>query len=389
MDEIKRIGIVSMYHNSRNMGGLLQAYALCEFLSQRGLTAKQLDLPAVVSETTRVQRYRENLLAYVRILPKWVWQKGLNAAFRSFKKDTLARIDNSRQAVDLFRKTMIPNDDGIDSLQNMERCNDRYDAFICGSDQIWNPYAFRTEYFLMFADKSKIRLSYAASIARAQISDAERDRIKNSLYNIDAFSVREETAREMLSKAGITDVRVDLDPTMLLDVSHWNQAAIAPEIAEPYLFYYILENDPQKLRAARKLAKQLSLRLVMFPCVDGNAHACDFDRRHMPYFVKNPFEFIGLIRDSDLVITDSFHATVFSCLFGKRLFCIECLSTKTLLPRVREILKMFGRLDSYVETVRQLDRSLSGGFAGSSSAAYQEQKRRSQEYLLSGLKVRR
>ena len=382
MDGNKRIGIVSMYHNSRNMGGLLQAYALCRFLNQQGYEAKQLDLPAVIQEQTNIERYRKNLRVYIRKLPSWLGQKALNAAFRHCKRSAYGSIEKSRQTVDQFRKTMIPNDDGIGSVQELVRCNDRYDAFICGSDQIWNPYAFRDEYFLLFADKSKTRLSYAASIAKARIPDAELARIRNSLHNLEAVSVREQTAKEMLLKAGVPDVRVDLDPTMLLDVSHWDHAAVAPSIEKSYLFYYILENDPQKLRAARKLARRLHLRLVMIPCVDGQAHACDFDGRYTPYVIKNPFEFVGLIRDSELVITDSFHATVFSCLFEKKLLCVECLSTGTLLPRVRELLKMFHRLDSYVENVRQLDDSVLFRRVEAPSAAFEEHRQSSQAYLI-------
>lgn len=386
MDGIKRIGIVSMYHQSRNMGGLLQAYALCFFLNRHGFAAKQLDLPAVLPEMANIRRYRENLRAYVRKLPGWLYQKAMGIAFRALRKGLRARMDESLQRIDRFRKTMIPNDDGIVSPQTLAQCNDRYDAFICGSDQIWNPYAYRGEYFLLFADKSKIRLSYAASIAKMRIPQADLARIKNSLHNLSAVSVREETAKDLLQKAGIADVRVDLDPTMLLDVSHWRQAAVAPNIGGRYMFYYILEHDAEKLKTARRIARRFRLRLVMIPCVDDRVHARDFDKRHTQYTVNSPFEFIGLIRDAALVMTDSFHATVFSCLFGKQFYCLECLSTQTLLPRVRETLQMFGRLDSYVDHVSRLDIQALTPDAVDLPAAYQARKQRSQEYLLDGLK---
>ena len=53
---MKRVGIVSMYHNSRNYGGLLQAYALCKVLNDLGIIAEQIDVPSVTTVSNRTKR---------------------------------------------------------------------------------------------------------------------------------------------------------------------------------------------------------------------------------------------------------------------------------------------------------------------------------------------
>ena len=71
----------------------------------------------------------------------------------------------------------------MDSLKEMANYNVNYDSFICGSDQIWNPYAIRDEYFLRFVDKSKRKVAYAVSIARDTLSSEEEFQLSRGVLN--------------------------------------------------------------------------------------------------------------------------------------------------------------------------------------------------------------
>lgn len=51
-------------------------------------------------------------------------------------------------------------------VQNLDDLNKGFDAFVCGSDQIWNPKSIKCDgtYFLDFVADEEKRISYAPSV---------------------------------------------------------------------------------------------------------------------------------------------------------------------------------------------------------------------------------
>ena len=340
----KRIGIVSMYHNSRNYGGLLQAYALCEFLNSCGYDAKQIDLPSI--QTTRSNLFKKLIsspIYYLKKTPIWLVENIGKVLVNIFNKDIIKANEIRNKKIDLFRIKQIPHMDFSNDI------NQEFDAFVCGSDQIWNPYAFRSEYFLEFADKEKIRFSYAASIAKSDLPDADLQKIKPLIEKLDKVSVREKNSLKLLERINIENAVSVLDPTMLLDAEVWKEKAIKPDIEKQYLFYYVLEKDNKKRKLAKILAKRMNLEFVEIPMVDGKISFGDLFVKSYACATVDPFGFIGLILDARFVITDSFHATVFSVLFRKDFYALECKKTETLYPRIEALLKVFGIEKNYAK----------------------------------------
>ena len=370
-----------MYHGSRNYGGLLQAYALCEFLNIYGFCAKQIDLPAISTVASNpLRKLVSSPWHYLKKLPCWAYEKLQELLIKVLNRSVLLDNIERNEKIDSFRTHQIPHVDFSDSI------NDEFDVFICGSDQIWNPYAFRKEYFLEFAQKNKKRFAYAASIAKKDLPQESLEKMKPLIDNLDYVSVREISALNLLRRIEITDAIQVLDPTMLLDEETWKEKAIKPNIKQPYLFYYVLEDDKKKKRLAKKIAEKYKLELIEIPMADNRIKSELLSVKSNKQTCVDPFGFLGLIHNAQMVITDSFHATVFAILFKKCFYALECKVTDTLYPRIEQLLKIFDIEKNYIKNdeIDHLDlNSLSTEYSRENS--FHSVRHESRAYLINSI----
>lgn len=349
-----RVGIVSMYHGSRNYGGLLQAFALCDFLNKNGYNAEQIDLPPVsIDNNKRNLCNRYDFKTIVIKSYNKIYYYALSVLIDIFQPEMKKENIRKNQLLDEFRKDQIPHICLTDTLDKMNLYNDVFDFFICGSDQIWNPYAYRDEFFLKFVNANKLKIAYAASIARKSITAEEGKKLKEGVKNINVISVREFNSKNILNSLGIVGVDVVLDPTLLLDANRWDALTEKVNINKPYLFYYMLEGDINDFFAVKRIAQLLKLEIVAIPGISKNGMLTDLVGSYKPKFANSPFEFISLIKYADVVITDSFHASVFSFVFQKEVFFVECKSTDTLFPRIEILIDTFHCQDHYMKGINQ------------------------------------
>lgn len=192
--------------------------------------------------------------------------------------------------------------------------NSTNDCFVIGSDQVWNPdFGFNSdlEYLPMVPYGKKV--AYAASFGVAEIA-VNRERTAGLLEDIGAISVREAAGADIVRELTGRDVPVVLDPTLLLDPSDWMMVAKKPSgfyPDRPYAFKYILGDDVNDGRVA---ALADSRGLEVLDVMDGSLAA-------------GPSEFVWLIAHSELVCTDSFHASVFALLHHRPLAIFERVSS--------------------------------------------------------------
>lgn len=189
---------------------------------------------------------------------------------------------------------------------------DSYDYFITGSDQVWNleiPFISSLE-FLCFAPASK-KISYAASFGMCEFSADKQKIIEDRLKNFTDISVRENSALNILEKAGKCNVRVLVDPTMLLSAVQWEQIESEPEFRvnwEKYILVYILEEDKTDVMdRVERMSSENNWKVIDI-----------YDPDQYQYYGIGPGEFVYLIHHAAYVFTNSFHATVFSVLFHKQ-----------------------------------------------------------------------
>lgn len=189
-----------------------------------------------------------------------------------------------------------------------------FDCFVIGSDQVWNPdFSFNSEHeYLPMVSPAK-KVAYAASFGVSEIL-SNRARTAELLQSIRYISVREEAGARIVQDLLGIDVPVVLDPTLLLGPLEWEKVSARPDalrLDKPFAFKYVLGNDVNDTRIAR-LAKSRGLEVI--DVMDDS-------------LAIGPSEFVWLIAHSDLVCTDSFHASVFALLHHKPLAIYERVSS--------------------------------------------------------------
>ncbi len=199
------------------------------------------------------------------------------------------------------------------SRTNIESLNKRYETFLIGSDTVWdNRYSGDTyTFFLDFAEKSKKRISFSASMGYKEVPVEKENIIKGCLQKFDYITVREDNTCRLLEKLGIASSLV-CDPTMLITPDNWKKIMSKRLISEKYIILYIAD-DYFLCKRAEKYAKSKGLKIVVIsdnePIIKGANRINDI----------SPLDWISLIYYADKVFTGSYHAILFSIYFNKNL----------------------------------------------------------------------
>lgn len=298
-----------------NYGGILQAYALQTVLERMGHEVKVLQ-----TSTFRIWNPLLMPLVYGKRCVKKIFRDWNSPIFieRRLKKDNKV----IRQHTDRFINRYL----NIVELKSLnEVSSNDFDAFVVGSDQIWRKHYFNgmwhapmKDAFLDFTKGWNIkRIAYAASFGMDNIDEYSPSDIiecKRDIQIFDAVSVREDSGVKICkSKFGIEAKHV-LDPTMLLSKEDYEAIvndSNVPESAGDMLCYIL---DPTELKS--KIIKKVCLEKGLTPF---NVFA-EVENKLLPLEqrVQPPLEsWIRGFMDAKFVVTDSFHACVFSIIFGK------------------------------------------------------------------------
>lgn len=303
-----KIGIITI-HNSPNYGACLQAFALWKYLEMQGHDVEIIDLYRPYQKeyvpSKRFKRMRQNTSFANRC--KQIIKKILD--IKKGKAGHFFSV-NAKQKFDEFN-SQIKYSRAYKGIDDLYADPPIYDLYISGSDQLWNPtqpYCLEP-YFLTFVPNGRRKISYATSIGIIDLTDEEKRKFKDWLSSYEAISVREKQGQKLLQViTGRNDIKQVLDPTFLLDRDIWKQMAIYPELDRPYLLLFTLGFSKEMLVYAKRLAKESGLLLVVLTqrqptCKDGS---------YMAIRDAGPKDFLGYIARAKMVITDSFHCTVFS-----------------------------------------------------------------------------
>lgn len=316
-----RIGIITFYHNNLNYGGNLQAYALYHICSAFGNDVKLISY-----------ENEDAVLYYLkRIKQKLVFLKAKRIVRVSYL---------NRKRVVLAYKSNIPHTK-LFFKNNIFNINNLFDCFICGSDQIWNPSWLNSLFDLSFKDNGKRCIAYAPSLGTTDLSLQQRETYKRILRRCDAISVRESETIPLLQPLTEKKIRLVLDPTLLLDSSDWEALCSPPIIQQRYLFCFLFGKHTRVYQLARKVATKKDLRIVIIPFLNNQFSQVELTNSDIQLSNVSPIDFLSLIKYSDFVITDSFHATVFSYIFKKQFVSYADNSNKTRV-RIQSLTDLLG-----------------------------------------------
>ena len=344
------IAIISLYYNNFNYGGQLQAYALQTFVEQLSpqVYAEQLCFDVVASNKSSrhisqlLRKYsnpirfiKKSLSIIKRICVKIIYGKTLDRVF-----------ENRNASFKSFSQTTIRHSDRVFTQNNICETVDQYDAFITGSDQVWNTEWYTPVFFLDFVPSDKIKFSYAASISKDRLTDAEKELFKKSLADYKAVSVREENAVEMLRDLSPVEVELVLDPTLLLSREDWDKVCDERVIQEDYIFCYFLGENKAERKLTQAFAKRQGIKIVSIPLTGAKIYS-DLKFGDFVLPAASPEQFISLIKYAKYVFTDSFHAVVFSYLYEKQFFVFNRDAKGTMNSRIKSITKLLHMEDRF------------------------------------------
>ena len=243
-------------------------------------------------------------------------------------------------------------------LDSIQVCDD-YDAYIVGSDQVWRPaYNNIANTFLDFTSEWDVkRIAYAASFGTDQweFSNEQTEICRSLIARFQAVSVRESSGISLCQEYLQRDALHVLDPTMLLKRTDY-ESLISDAYVTPIkgqIFVHILDKDEDKTILIGKIEKLKNWESFSVNC------AVDEHEVYVPieFRIQPPVEqwLLGF-RKAEFVVTDSFHATVFSIIFNKPF--IVYANEKRGLARFVSLLEMFGLEHRIITNSNQFTEAL-------------------------------
>nr|WP_302830147.1 polysaccharide pyruvyl transferase family protein [uncultured Bacteroides sp.] len=229
-----------------------------------------------------------------------------------------------------------------------------YSAFVVGSDQLWLPSNIAANYYtLNFVPDDIKKVAYATSFGVSRLPKRQAKAAKFFLNRLDDIYVRETSGQKLIKELTGKDVRMICDPTLLFSAEEWN--TIIPKerkIKEKYVLCYFLGNNPLHRKWAKQLSAATGYKIVQLMHLDEYIKR-DEGVADYPLYEVGSLEFVGLIRDAEYVLTDSFHCTIFSTLFRKQFFSFRRYSNDS-------AVSTNSRLYSLLDTLGMSERVLRG-----------------------------
>ncbi len=332
----KKIGIIT-FHNSYNCGSMLESYAIQTIVNKIDSNAEiinfsnsgQRKLYSVFCENNSLKNIVKNILLF----PHRTRIKNNNSKYEEFKKNFMI----------LSKEYSHIN----------ELSDDEYKIVIAGSDQIWNITIEDGDdaYFLPWVNKAK-KVAYSPSFGAKNIINyaSNPEKYRDMINSFDALSIREKNGSKWLKELCNKDVDVLLDPTLLLEKKDYEKLEYKNlQLKHKYLFFYSPSFDRNICKFVKKIADKYSLKVITWSAKSYYLKMIKSFGFELAEF-ENPSMYLALIKNAELVLTTSYHGTIFSTIYRKKFIVIknggmygEDDRVKTLL----EQLKMENRLMPY------------------------------------------
>lgn len=339
-----KIGIITLVGN--NYGNRLQNYAVQELLSKYG------DVYTVKCEKKIVSNNKKNKINYYnpiyikeaidsRLLINYhLSNRKMNMVSRfmyylKHKNEIQSAIIKRNESFRFFDNKYIKYESELLHLSgdDDEEWVKSYNAWVCGSDQIWNPtYPTATRNaFLQFAPEKR-RIALCASIGLSDINMMLPE-YSEWMKEIKYLSVRENRAAEIVNELTGIQPKVFLDPTMLIPLEKWNQMADLSNTKLPKKFtvgYFLGVREKKYIDYIKNFSKGMDY----IDLLNGEAPK---------YLEFGPDNVVDAIRKAEFVFVDSFHGAVFSILFHKQFIVFERSEKgKSMNSRLQTLLQRFG-----------------------------------------------
>lgn len=306
-----KIGILT-YHRAENYGALLQAYATMAYLRSMG------------HEVSFVDYWPQYHSDYFSLFPIRIYNKrnikGRVAMLLRFVLWGIPRYIRKYRLLAFIHKHLgLPQH----PLYIGDNCKtNEYDLVVYGSDQIWRKQnldgvGFDSWYFGSDNVQSKRKVVYAGSMGAISLNSEDESYVLQQMNHFDSLSVREKDLQDFLFSKGIESQLV-CDPVFLLSKEEWFKVASPSHNNKKYILFYNLLNSQESVDFANCLSHKTGLPIIEINKVLTPSRF--ISRRYVS--CASVGRFLGLIKDAEYVVSNSFHGVAFSIIFEKRFYAV-------------------------------------------------------------------
>ncbi len=329
----KKVGIITSYLDfNKNYGGILQAYALSSLITQLGYDT--YIMPYVYEF---IEEGKSDLLhkAY-RFGIKQI-RKITNPQFRNqqFFYDNMLKFVNKE--LPIYRESRI-------RVNELKEISSDFYAFVSGSDQVWSTKLQNNHcdpgMFLSFVPQGVKKIAYAPSLGSTlEMNAITAYEFKQAVCGYDSISSREKLGKDLIERITGREAPMVLDPTLLYDRENWYKFISVPDnLPKDYILLYRFGN-----MKSTDLAIKIFEEKYKYPIIELPSSAVSINDHYNKRYDINPACFLGLIKNARLVLTDSFHCTVFCILMKTQFFTFyrqEPSQSSNMNGRLDDLLKL-------------------------------------------------
>lgn len=340
---MKSVGIITFQWYD-NYGTVLQAYGLQETVRELGCDARIVPLRIherhgvfrILSKTFKGLCLNSRKYVIERILARHI-------KFMRFRDKYFRYLGNEKY---FFEEAISRKWDE--------------DALIFGSDNIWSPWCTSLDdvmgdLFYGSGIEHDRKIAYAASTAGYLRSHPRCDELLNRIQgaHFKSISLREQINVDLFNENGIK-AEFAPDPTLLLPRKEWESVGKEPTGSDlsPYIFGYDLGHSGSIpiFEACSILAHAGKLAIKM-------PYPKHFWRDRRVACYPGPEEWLGWIRCSSGVVTNSFHGLIFSIIFNRPFVFVPIVGEDdSLNMRSQELLRFFGAENRILWDEKDLER---------------------------------
>lgn len=299
-----KIGIFT-FHCAHNFGAVLQAYALQCYLEKLNNEVYLIDYrPKYL-----VRSYRKHSIRH------WFSKSPIRTIKKIFTEPFLfnkrEKLWNKFESFINVKLHLYPYSTNADYP--------KFNLFILGSDQIWNPKLTNGTFDKVFLGEgiTSKKIAYAASMGFFKPNSEEKNILSIFLKELSAVSVREKELNKILLPVVGPNLSVVCDPVFLLSKAEWEKECVVVHHRKPYvLCYNLLDSNDCEIQA-NQIARKLGYDVITI-----TGSPIMFKRGKHYYQTLSPIEFVSYFKEANFVVTSSFHGTAFALIFQKEFYSI-------------------------------------------------------------------
>lgn len=336
-----KLGIIT-FHSAENYGAFLQVYAMQNVLNKY---KNKFDIEVVDYRPDYItDDYKINFKIFCEnTLIKNLKSLVINSIMLPNKIIKKYKFHQCLKLLKLSKKMYKTEDDF--------KFSEDYDVIILGSDQIWNPaitMGIDKIYFGQGFKNVKKIIGYAVSLGIIDYSEKDIDLMKKYIPCIDDIGLRESNSIGILENICSRKYEYVMDPTLLVDNNLWKSFYKNIRF-DKYVLVYQLEQNDKIMEDAYRIAKENNLKIVSF----GEPGLRNFykDKKINSISCAGPKEFLGAIKNAEIVLTNSYHGTCFSIIFNTVFFTYAHSKTSSRMVDLSKILGFEERIIDYGKSI--------------------------------------